>query len=44
MIKYQITVYTNFGNVCLTVHADNYESAAEYANQMNQGNVIVEEV
>ena len=44
MTKYQITVYTDFGDVYLTVHADNYESAEAYAYQMNQGNIIVEEV
>jgi hypothetical protein len=44
MTKYEITVYTDFGNVYLIVHADNYESAEAYAYQMNQGHVYIDEI
>ncbi len=44
MNDYEITVQTDHGQVCLTIKAENYESADAFANQMNQGFVYVNEV
>lgn len=44
MKNYEITIFTDYGSVVMTIQAVSQDAAEAFAEQMNQGHASVDEV